>query len=83
MLTAQWHGVQATTRHKQRPPTIRLHWELNQVFAIIDGATLFLEKNHTQHQRSRFRLIHEQMQRDPEVTKSIISDWESGQGSGL
>ena len=44
MLTAQWHGVQATTRHEQRPPTIRLQWELNQVFAKIDDATLFLEK---------------------------------------
>ena len=43
MLTAQWHGVQATTRHRERPHTIRLHWELNQVFAIIDDATLFVE----------------------------------------
>ena len=48
---------------------------LNQVCAIIDDATLFLEKIHTQHQRSRFRLIREQMRKDPEVTKSIISDW--------
>ena len=83
MLTAQWHGVQATTRHKQGPPTIRLRWELNQVFAIIYDATLFLEQIHTQHQWSRFRLIHEQTHMDPEFTKNIISDWESGQGSSL
>ena len=79
MLTAQRHGAQATTRLEQGPTT-RLHWELNQIFAIIYGATLFLEKIQTQHQWSRFQLIHEQMHRDPEVTKSIISDWESRTG---
>ena len=49
----------------------------------IDDATLFLEKIHTQHQRSRFRLIHEQMHTDPEVIKGISSDCESGKGSRL
>ena len=44
MLTAQWHRVQATTRHKQGPPTSRLRWELNQVLTTIHDATLFLEK---------------------------------------
>ena len=75
MLPAQWHGVQATTRHKQRPPTIRLHRELNQVFATIDNATLFLEKIHTQHQRSRFRLIHEQVRR---IQKSPRASFQTG-----
>ena len=50
---------------------------------IVYDTTLFLDKIHTQHQRSRFRLIHKQMHRDSEVTKSIISDWESGQGCSL
>ena len=80
MLTAQCHGVQATTPHKQGPPTIRLDWEFNQFFTIIYDATLFLEKIQTQHQWSRFWVIQEPMRKDPEVTKSIISDWESGQG---
>ena len=71
MLTAKWHGVQATTRHKQGPPTIRKHWELNQVRTMIHDATMLLEKIHAQHRWSQFRLIREQMQRDPEVTKSI------------
>ena len=42
--------VACSTSHdstQTEPPTIRLHWELNQVFAIIDDATLFLEKIHT------------------------------------
>ena len=48
MLTAKWHGAQATTRHKQGPPTIRLRWALNQ----IHDAPMFLEKIHAQYQWS-------------------------------
>ena len=53
------------------------------VGTIIYDATMFLQLVHAQQQWSRFRLIREQMQRDPELTKSIMSNWESGQGCSL
>ena len=83
MLTATWHGVQTAIRHKQGPPTLRLHCKLNQILTIIHDATMFLEKIRAQQQWSRFRLIREQMNKDTEVTKSIMSNWESGQISNL
>ena len=54
MLTAQWLGVQAHVLDTNRShPTIRLQWELNQVFAIIDDENCLdsLQKIRTQHQQ--------------------------------